>query len=336
MESAPGRTHIAVIGECLIELCGAPFGTLHQSFGGDTLNTAVYLARLLRHAASIAYATAIGSDSLSDAMLERWQAEGLDTSLALRDPARLPGLYQIEVDEHGERRFLYWRQESAARYLLRHDELARVRQALSQVDLIYLSAISMAILPTEDRARLIDLLSSLAARGIPIAFDTNYRDSLWSSPQSARAAMSAAAPASHFVFATFDDERRLWGDQTPDDTLARYRGAGVASVIIKLGPDGCLYGSQSSALRFAAEHVPLVVDTTAAGDSFNAAFLAAWLSGRSPQDCCRIANALAAIVIQHRGAIIPATATPSLEQLLAEGLSGGKLSGQHLSRQQRA
>jgi hypothetical protein len=117
--------------------------------------------------------------------------------------------------------------------------------------------------------------------------------------------------------------RRYTVSRYLDDLQQRY--GGVDSVLV-----------WQSALRFAAEHVPLVVDTTAAGDSFNAAFLAAWLSGRSPQDCCRIANALAAIVIQHRGAIIPATATPSLEQLLAEGLSGGKLSGQHLSRQQRA
>jgi 2-dehydro-3-deoxygluconokinase len=327
MESAPVSIHVGVIGEGLIELCGTEFGTLRQACGGDTLNTAVYLARLLRQRASISYATVVGSDSLSDTMLERWQADGLDIGLALRDPARLPGLYQVQVDSRGERRFLYWRQESAARYLLRHDDFARVRQALSKVDLIYLSGISLAILPGEDRAALIELLSSLAARGIPLAFDTNYRESLWSTVEAAASAITALLPAIRFVFATFDEEQRLWGDETPDDTLARYRGAGVASVIVKLGPAGCLYGGENPRLSFAAHQVPVVVDTTAAGDAFNAAFLAASLSGRSAQDCCRAANALAATVIQHRGAIIPAQATPSLEQLLGEHASGQRLCG---------
>jgi 2-dehydro-3-deoxygluconokinase len=88
-----------------------------------------------------------------------------------------------------------------------------------------------------------------------------------------------------------------------------------------------LYGGENPRLSFAAHQVPVVVDTTAAGDAFNAAFLAASLSGRSAQDCCRAANALAATVIQHRGAIIPAQATPSLEQLLGEHASGQRLCG---------
>lgn len=37
--------HIAIIGECMIELNGKPFGSMHQTFGGDTLNAAVYLSR---------------------------------------------------------------------------------------------------------------------------------------------------------------------------------------------------------------------------------------------------------------------------------------------------
>src|SRR5207244_796540 len=108
------------IGERLIELNGTPFGALHQTFGGDSLNTALYLARLAHHRVEVKYITAVGTDILSDGMVQRWQAEGIDTSRVLRDPARLPGLYLIEKNENGERTFLYWRNESAARYLLRH------------------------------------------------------------------------------------------------------------------------------------------------------------------------------------------------------------------------
>ena len=107
---------IALFGECMIELRGQPFGTLHQGFGGDTLNTAVYLARLCRDEdILVSYATALGTDAFSDHMVAAWRSEGIDTSLVRRLDDRLPGLYAIQVDPSGERHFLYWRDTSAAR-----------------------------------------------------------------------------------------------------------------------------------------------------------------------------------------------------------------------------
>jgi 2-dehydro-3-deoxygluconokinase len=125
---------IALIGECLVELNGTPFNTLHQTFGGDSLNTAIYLSRLARRALRIKYVSVLGQDAFSEGMLERWRVEGIDTDLVLRDPARLPGLYLIQVDTRGERSFLYWRSESAARYLLQHRDFERVANDLAKAD----------------------------------------------------------------------------------------------------------------------------------------------------------------------------------------------------------
>jgi 2-dehydro-3-deoxygluconokinase len=311
-----GKKRVALIGECLIELSGTPFESLRQTFGGDTLNTALYLARLAHHTVEVQYVTAVGVDALSEGMLQRWRAESIDTSLTLRDPARRPGLYLIQVDAGGERTFLYWRSESAAKYLLRHPDYPKVTAELGKADLIYLTGISLAILPDEDRARLLGDLRGLAARGTAVAFDTNYRPALWSSVDSARAASTELFPATRQLFVTYDDEQRLWGDRSPEGTLARLHAAGAAFVVIKLGATGCLYSDGVTVTKIAATPVAAVVDTTAAGDAFNAGFLAAWLEERNPKDCCRAGNALAGTVIQHRGAIIPASATPSLEQLM--------------------
>jgi 2-dehydro-3-deoxygluconokinase len=310
------KKRVALIGECLIELSGTPFESLRQTFGGDTLNTALYLARLARGAIDVKYITAVGMDALSDGMVQRWMAEGIDTSLTLRDPARRPGLYLIQVDSRGERTFLYWRTESAAKYLLRHPAYPRVATELARTDLIYLTGISLAILPDEDRARLLGDLRRLAANGTAVAFDTNYRPALWSSVDSARDAATELFPATRLLFATFDDEQRLWGDRSPEATLARLHGAKAASVVIKLGAAGCLFSDGATVSEISASPVAMVTDTTAAGDAFNAGFLAAWLQDRDPRDCCRAGNALAGAVIQHRGAIIPASATPSFEQLM--------------------
>jgi 2-dehydro-3-deoxygluconokinase len=310
------KKRVALIGECLIELSGTPFESLRQTFGGDTLNTALYLARLSRRTVDVQYVTAVGVDALSEGMVQRWRAEGIDTSLTLRDPLRRPGLYLIQVDSGGERTFLYWRSESAAKYLLRHPAYPKVTAELGEADLIYLTGISLAILPDEDRAILLGDLRRLAERGTAVAFDTNYRPALWSSVDSARDVSAELFPATRLLFVTYDDEQRLWGDRSPEGTLTRLHAAGAAFVVIKLGAAGCLFSDGVTVTEIAAAPVAAVVDTTAAGDAFNAGFLAAWLEECDPRDCCRAGNALAGAVIQHRGAIIPADATPSLEQLM--------------------
>jgi 2-dehydro-3-deoxygluconokinase len=317
MRAPTGKKRVALIGECLIELNGTPFGLLHQTFGGDSLNTALYLARLTRSTIEVKYVTVVGTDALSDGMVQRWQAEGIDTALTLRDPARRPGLYLIQLDAGGERTFLYWRGESAARFLLQHPCYGHVATELAGADLIYLSGISLAILPDEDRSNLLDQLRQLASLGAVVAFDSNYRPALWPSAESARAASSTILPATRLLFVTYDDEQRLWGDGSPEATLTRLHAAKAALVVVKLGAAGCLFSDGTKVVRIAAAPIAKVADTTAAGDAFNAGFLAAWLKGHNPEDCCRAANALAGAVIQHRGAIIPASATPLMEQLLA-------------------
>ena len=104
---------VASIGECMIELSPAAGGLLSRSYGGDTLNTAVYLARL---GVAVDYVTALGDDPWSDEMLGAWQAEGVGTDLVVRVPGRLPGLYLISTDDDGQRALpLLARQRAGAR-----------------------------------------------------------------------------------------------------------------------------------------------------------------------------------------------------------------------------
>src|SRR4051794_13817570 len=101
---------IASIGECMIELRQMPDGSLTRFYGGDTLNTAVYLARL---GAAVDYVTALGDDPLSDEMIAGWRDEQIGTTRVVRLAGKLPGLYMIETNSAGERRFYHWREASA-------------------------------------------------------------------------------------------------------------------------------------------------------------------------------------------------------------------------------
>lgn len=305
---------IALLGECMIELNGAPFGAMTQAYGGDSLNTAVYLARCAGEKISVEYVSALGCDAISDGMIERWQAEGVNTDLVLRDNSRQPGLYLIQLDEQGERTFLYWRNQSAARYMLQHQDFAQVEAALANVDMVYLSGISLAILPQQDRLRLIELLSQLSEQGVEIAFDSNYRPALWRDADEARECYRQLLEITDLALVTNDDEQALWGDRDEEETLSRLQAAGVKKAVVKMGAKGNHYqdfvaGSRQTIATTPVEHV---VDTTSAGDSFNAGFLAGYLQDKDAEQCSRQGHQLAGIVIQHKGAIIPKHATDAI------------------------
>jgi 2-dehydro-3-deoxygluconokinase len=303
---------IASIGECMIELRHRSATELELAFGGDTLNTAVYLARLTRARATVEYVTALGDDAYSDAMIAMWQGERIGTDLVARLPGRLPGLYTIRTDARGERSFTYWRQAAAAREMLREGRAEQVAAALEGYDLLYLSGVTLSILDPPQRAALAGLADRVRARGGRVAFDGNYRPVGWPDPATARAAYEEMLARVDIALPTLDDEQALFGVGDPSACADRLHRLGVGEVAVKLGQAGCFLSSVAFTGEVAAEPVADVVDSTAAGDSFNAGYLAARLLGAEPPAAARLGNRLAARVIAHPGAIIPAAAMADL------------------------
>lgn len=303
MDKQPGG--IAILGECMVELSGPAFGIQQQAFGGDTLNTAIYLSRLLPDLFP-RYVTVLGHDHYSDGMLERWKEERIDCSMILRDQNRLPGMYAIEIDKQGERCFHYWRNESAARFLCQHEKFTSCLDKLHGIDLLYLSGISIAILPEEDKDTFILALQSLKAAGVTIAFDSNYRPRLWDNHAHAAMWINRLYQLCDIALVTADDESLLLDEpQSSEMIIERLHHLGVSQVIIKLGKEGSMWSLLNVGCGLSrGEQVQNVIDTTAAGDSFNAGFLAARHHNLSVAECCRWGNKVAAEVIQHRGAII--------------------------------
>ena len=305
--------NIAVIGECMIEL--SQKGTdVKRGFGGDTLNTSVYIARLVHSdALQVHYVTALGTDNFSQDMLAAWESEGVNTDLIQRMENRLPGLYYIETDETGERTFYYWRNEAAARYWLESGQTERICQQLAGFDYLYLSGISIAILSIESRKRLVTLLKQCRANGGKVIFDNNYRPRLWRDQEETRATYQDILSNTDIAFLTLDDEDMLWGKQPVDEVINRTRGWGVQEIVIKRGADSCLVTTRpGELLDVPAIKLPKekVVDTTAAGDSFSAGYLAVRLTGGDASAAARSGHRTASTVIQYRGAIIPREAMP--------------------------
>jgi 2-dehydro-3-deoxygluconokinase len=292
----------------MVELVERSDRLLSRGFGGDTLNTAVYLARL---GARVDYITALGDDAWSEEMLDAWRTEGVGTDRVLRLPGRTPGLYLIQTDATGERRFSYWRDSAPARDLFRMAQTPAITDALTSYDLIYFSGITLSLYGEDGRATFFAGLDRAKASGARLAFDTNFRPRGWPDRDIARRAFGEALRRADIALCSSEDLEMLF-ETSARDALAPFQD--IPELVLKEQMPGCQVIANGSTVHVAADPVADVIDTTAAGDSFAAAYLWARLSGATPTDAARVAHRLAGTVVRYPGAIIPRAAMPVFER----------------------
>ena len=277
------------------------------NFGGDTLNTAIYASRL---GMDSYYFTALGDDFYSKWLLYAWQQEGINTHYVKQCSGKLPGLYAIELYEKGERAFHYWRKDSAASGYLNAVGAKQLFEQLMSLDLVYLSGISLGILDDAQKTVLIDVISKVHSKGKIVAFDGNYRPRNWESQTQAQHFISAILKHVNWYLPTLDDESLLFNTNTFEEVIAHYQYHNFDELIIKDGANGCYVLSQEYGNKSHNVPIPRLVtpiDTTAAGDSFNAGFIAARMKGQNAINAALAGHNVAAKVIGHKGAIIPKT-----------------------------
>lgn len=270
-------------------------GLYQRGIAGDSYNTAVYLARA---GCEVSYLTHLGDDAGSDAIVAAMAAEGLDTACVTRVPGRRPGLYLIDNDASGERFFSYWRDHAPVR------QLFDAPVALPPLDAFYFTGITLAV-TRSGSANLLDLLAALRRRGTRIVFDPNYRAHLWDNPDQARALLERVLPLVDIALPTLEDETALWGITDVDACAVHFGERGVGEVVIK-GPALTSHVYEGPVLRAQRRAKPVdAIDTTGAGDAFNAGYLALRLNGGTAAQALDNAQQLAARVVQQRGAILP-------------------------------
>lgn len=290
------------VGECMIEMSGGEDGTYRLGYAGDTLNTAWYARARLPADWEVDYVTALGDDMYSGQMRSFLEANGLGTSRIQTIPNRRPGLYLIHQAD-GDRHFTYWRGQSAAKQLA--DDADALNAALAGADIAYFSGISLAILAPRARGRLMKALHLARESGARVVFDPNERPALWTSPKVMGSAIACGAILADVVLPTFPDEQALFGDATPEAVAERYLSWGAEEVVVKNGAEPAFVAARDSSGWVAPKPGAKSLDPTGAGDSFNGAYLAARAQGATPLEAAEKAHATAAIVIGHKGALVP-------------------------------
>ena len=298
--SKQGPRAVAV-GEAIVEFVRGGDGRFGIGCAGDTFNVAVYLARA---GIDAAFATALGNDPYSDAILALAAAEGVADDLVLRMRGRLPGLAVVDTDTAGTVHRHDWRGESPARELFELPDWGRVAEGLTKAKLVYFSGITLSLYSNTGIGRFLALIEMVRQQGVKIAFDGNFRPRGWRGDLSrTRTVFMEALKRIDIALPTFEDEALLWGDASPDATLERLQAFGIGEIAVKNGAKGALVLNAGTRELVPVPQIVVPIDTTAAGDSFNAGYLAARLSGEAPVGAAASAHRLAGEVIRHPGAI---------------------------------
>ena len=291
------------IGEVMVELASTEKpNILQRGFAGDVFNSLYYAKMLIPENWDVEFYTALGEDHLSDEIIQFILGYDIICKNIPRIKNRTPGLYMINLF-NGERRFSYWRSRSAARKMMQQTNV--LAEKIEKAKFIYLSGISLAILSARDRVKLLDLIEKTKTPDKTVFFDTNIRPKLWRNSKVMRSSIADAGRLADIVLPSFDDEAQAFGDISDSDVASRYLSMGAQQVIVKNGSQPVLFATALGMERVPFTSVDVVIDSTAAGDSFNGALIAYLAAGKSTKEAIKKAQECAASVITHFGALVP-------------------------------
>jgi len=307
---------LIALGEPMAEFAAEERGRLgevirfRRGWGGDTCNVAVAAARL---GASAGYITRVGGDEFGRSFLALLEREGVDHSCVVVDPGGFTGVYFIALDESGEHDFTYYRAGSAASRLHPED----VDPAYLQTARVFhTSGITQAISESA-RSAAAAAISAARAGGVTVSYDLNLRPKLLPLSQ-LRTFVEATLPLVDIVFLSTEDAAYLDRSQPAEAVAQRLLARGPRLVVLKMGGEGCLVATaEGSPVRLPAYPVR-VLDSTGAGDAFDAAFLVEWIRGRPPAEAARFANAAGALAACGLGAVAPLPPRAAVEAFMAE------------------
>lgn len=296
--------NLLFVGEAMLELTNKTDSILGKSFAGDVYNTAVYLKRAFPQFTT-QFVSALGSDKISDEFLARVVAENINTDLIGRSTTHHMGIYMVVNDATGERSFIYWRNDSAAKRLMSTVGSTLDELSLSANDTVFFSGISIAILCPEERKLFWEFVKKAKGAGAKIIFYPNYRPALWESVDVAKQEMDIAFSISDWAMPGLDDFKALYQLSSMDECVEFCAKYNFEELVIKQGSDAVHIINKDGHEVNEIIASDNVVDTTSAGDAFNGAYLGARLLGKSTNYATRFANYCASKVIETPGAIMP-------------------------------
>jgi 2-dehydro-3-deoxygluconokinase len=300
------------VGETMIYFQAEHYGQLRYAqrfekfIGGTESNTMISLAKL---GFSVGWFSRLGSDEFGYNIRDFIRGHGVDVSRVLFDKNAPTGVFFVEKNANDETRSFYYRTGSAAS-----------RMHTSDVDMDYVCAHRILhltgitpILSDSCRVMITDLITEARERGLKVTFDPNLR--LRMAPIEKFREILHPILKMVDIFLPSDNELLLLMDaQDLDEAIRRSRDLGLNHVVIKRGDKGSLLVKDGAQCQEPAFPVKKLVSSMAAGDAFDAGYLAAVLKEIEGSKALKLANCLGAMATLAWG---PYEAIPEWETVKA-------------------
>jgi fructokinase len=291
------RYDVTALGEILIDELKTEDGTV-ANVGGAPANFARGAARMGLKSAFIG---AVGDDRQGRNCILALVGDSVEPLCSVKHAATTVAL--VTLDASGDRDFRFVRGADA---LLTETDIPV--SAIASSGILHIGTLSLSEEPV--RGATLAALAAAKEAGVPVSCDVNYREALWPSPETARDAALSVLPEVSYLKVSGEEAELLAGAMPPEKAAEELAALGPKIVAVTLGADGAVVFSGGSTVRIAAKPVS-VVDTTGAGDSFWAAFLACMIrsgaegeiSPELAQRCAEAGVEAAAECVSRQGAL---------------------------------
>ncbi len=293
------KIDIAIIGECLIELSAngslADTSTLNKYFGGDTVTTAVAVARL---GGNVTYLTKVGNDGFSEFILSSLKKENIDTSL-IKTNEEQNGMY-IVSHTLDKKEVLYYKRKTAATKLSINDI---DEDSIKKLKLIYSTGVVQS-LSASSRELVRESFRIAKENDVMTSYDPNYTSCFMNSDDT-KEYFEEIVDFTDIIFLSLkNDAAQLYEFTSIDKVMNYFWDRGVKIVVIKSHIDNGYYTGYKGDISFTEFYnTQKAIDVTASGDVFNGGFLYALSNGYSPANAAKFASVVSGLQTQNYGAI---------------------------------
>ena len=309
---------IVALGETLVEIMRTrvddPLDELSDFVGPFPSGApAIFADAAARLGRKVGFIGAVGEDDFGSCLLDRFRADGLDTTYCPRVPDRATGVAFVTYFSDGSRRFLYHIAHAAA------GQLPEVEAAyVEQASFLHICGSSLS---ASDRMRsaCYEACEAVKAAGGRISFDPNLRPELLGGEEALRRVCAPVLAAAHVVLPSGSEAELLAGVAGPDEAARALLQLGPKVIALKRGAEGCSVFTAEGKIDVPAYPVE-AVDPTGAGDCFDAGFVVGLLEGLPLEQVGRLANACGALGATRKGPMEGAFPRPVVEKFMQDGV----------------
>ena len=294
------KINVCSIGEAMIEISNIKNSLYNQSFAGDTLNFCNYLDKKKLNAF---FLSAIGKSEINQSLLDFVKSKKISTKYIKKINQFEVGLYLIKNKDNGEKQFFYWRDESAAKQYFNNIDFLNLYKELKNFDYIYFSGITLSIIHISKLNNFIKLLKLLKSKKIKIVFDFNIRPSRWNK-KNLNIFLDSVLKFVDICFLSGED-MNYWKNKNNIKSYEQIvRKYNIKHSIFRKNAKFTYVFLNKTRYVFKNKLLKTVVDTSGAGDGFNAAYLSNFIVNNDPVLALKAGSSLGSKIVMKKGAIV--------------------------------